>query len=269
MRKLVNAVEADIALAVKVGSSRAYGTEGTAPFGTVNVLTDFAQIAKILDDNGAPMEDRQLVLNSAAIANLRGVQASLFKVNEAGSADMLREGMTSRIQNMAIRYSGGIVAHTVGTANGAYAVNLLAGYAVGDTAIAIDTGAGTILAGDTVKFAGDDNEYVVGTALSGGVVTLNKPGLRETLADGVILTPGTAYTGNYAFSRDAVVLAARAPAVPSGGDSADDAMTITDPLTGMTFEVRVYRQYRQVKFEVCLAWGCKVVKSEHVATLFG
>jgi len=46
-------------------------------------------------------------------------------------------------------------------------------------------------------------------------------------------------------------------------------VTITDPVTGMTFEVRVYRQYRQVKYEVCLAWGCAVVKPEHVALLIG
>jgi hypothetical protein len=35
------------------------------------------------------------------------------------------------------------------------------------------------------------------------------------------------------------------------------------------FEVRVYRQYRQVKFEVGMTWGAKVIKPNHVAILAG
>lgn len=268
MRKLVNAVEVDLAAEVKVGASRGHGTAGTAPFGTAGDLSDFAGVLRILEDNGAPGTDLQLVLGSAAIANLRGKQSVLFKVNEAGSNDMLRDGMTDRVQGFALRKSSGILLHTKGT-GASYVTSGSTAIDVED--IALITGTGTVLAGDIVTFAADaNNKYVIGTGVAApGTISLNKPGARVVIPTSNAMTIGNNYTPNAAFARSAVVLAARAPAVPTGGDAADDSMMITDPVTGMTFEVRVYRQYRQVKFEVCLAWGVKTVKPEHVALLIG
>lgn len=269
IRKLVNAMEASCYLAAKTAASRAFGTAGTTPFATANDLSDLAGIAKILDDNGCPTSDRQLVLNSAAVANLRGKQAVLFRVNEAGSSDMLRTGMTDLLQNFAIRYSGGISTHTKGTGTG-YLVNNGSGIAIGGTTIAVDTGSGTVLAGDVITAAADTtNKYVVGTALSGGSLAINKPGALIAFPDNNALTVGNNYTGNFAFRRSALVLACRAPAVPQGGDSADDAMMLTDPISGLSFEVRMYRQYRQVKFEVGMAWGAAGIKPEHISILLG
>jgi hypothetical protein len=269
MRKLCNAIEVDLCVAGANGASRAYGTAGTAPFGTAGDLTDFAGILRILEDNGAPKEDLQLALNSAAIANLRGKQSVLFKVNEAGSSDMLRTGMTDRVQGFALRNSGGFALHTKGTGTG-YLTNSGTTNSVGDIVIPADTGSNTLLAGDIVTFAADTaNKYVVTSALSGGNFSIGKPGLRVAVPDGNAITIGNSYTPNLGFARTAIVLAARAPAVPTGGDSADDAMTITDPFSGLTFEVRVYRQYRQVKYEIGMAWGVAVVKQEHVGILLG
>ena len=234
MRKLVNAVEVDVALEAKAGASRAYGTAGTAPFGTAGDLSDFAGVLKILEENGAPKSDLQLCLGSDAMFNLRGKQTVLFKVNEAGSSDMLRDGMTDRVQSFALRNSGGVALHVKGTGAG-LVTNLVAPLAAGDAAITVDTGTGTVLAGDIVTFNGDSNKYVVGTALSGGTLSINDPGLRQALADGVAMTVGNNYTPNVAFARSAIVLATRAPAVPEGGDSADDAMMLTDPITGLSF----------------------------------
>lgn len=267
-RKLTNAIEADLAVAAYQAASRAYGTAGTAPFGTANDLSDTAGILKILEDNGAPTSDLQLVLNSAAIANLRGKQSVLFKVNEAGSNDMLRNGMTDRLQKFALRNSGQIVQHVKGTGT-SYVTNLGSTLAVGDRAVAVDTGSGTILAGDVVVMQGDTNKYVVNSALSGGSLSIGRPGLRAALADGQTVTVGNSFTPNIAFARSAVKLAVRAPALPKGGDSADDRMTVVDPFSGLSFEVSVYRQYRQVKIEVAAAWGVKGHNSEHIALLLG
>lgn len=268
MRKLVNSVEADIAGKVRVGSSRAYGVATGTPFGVAGNLSELAGVAQILDVNGAPITDRQLVVGSSAMANLRGVQSVLFKVNEAGSSDMLRDGMTDRLQNFALRYSGAITS-SGSSAQANYVTN--GASAAGAKSIGIKTGVAAIAAGDIFSVAdGGAHKYVVAAAQTGdGSLKIHAPGVQAALVDSKALTFVGAYTGNAAFSRSAIVLASRAPAIPTGGDSADDAMTITDPVTGLTFEVRVYRQYRQVKYEVCLAWGAAVVQPEHVALLIG
>lgn len=268
MRKLVNAIEGDIWLAGYKASSRAYGTAGTAPFGTAGVLSDFAGVARILDENGAPVVDRQLVLGHAAMGNLRGVQSVLFKVNEAGSSDMLRDGMTDRVQNFALRHSNAIGVHTKG-AGASYVTDGSSASGIRD--VVLKTGTGTVLAGDVVSFAADSaNKYVVnGGVTEPGAITLGKPGLRATIADANAMTIGNSYTPNLAFHRGAIVLATRAPALPQGGDSADDRTTITDPFSGLSFEVSVYRQYRQVKYEIACAWGVGTPNGAHIATLIG
>lgn len=264
MRKLVNAMEADIAHKALLGASLAHGTKGKAPFGTAGDLDDFAQAARLLDENGTPISDRQLVLNSTAMANLRGKQSVLFKVNEAGSEDMLRTGYTDRVQNFALRYSGGISQHVAGNGTG-YTVSGSA--AQGLKSLPLAGGSNKLLAGDIVEI--DGVKYIVGADVNSTADTLklNGTGLKAVANSGATITPFGSFMPNFAFDRNAIVLAARAPAVPQGGDSADDAIMLTDPLTGLVFEVRVYRQYRQVKYEVSMAWGAAVIKPEHLVVL--
>ncbi len=70
IRTLVNEMEVDVVAACRQGASRATGTAGTTPFATN--LSDPAQARKILDDNGAPLSDRALIIDTTAGANLRG-----------------------------------------------------------------------------------------------------------------------------------------------------------------------------------------------------
>lgn len=264
MRTLVNEMEADLA-GLYTGASRAYGTAGTTPFATN--LADPAQIKKILDDNGAPMTDRHMTLNTTAGAAMRTL-AQLNKANEAGSDRMLRQGVLLDLDGFAIRESAQIKTPAIGT-GASYTTNA-AGYAIGATAITLITGTGTILAGDIITFAGDTNKYVVATALTGGVVTLAAPGLRVAIAASATAVTVVAIAArNMAFARSAIYLATRVPALPEEGDMADDRTIITDPVSGLSFEIALYRQYRQVYYEVAAAWGQKIVKAEHVTLLLG
>lgn len=268
-RTIANAVEVDLAAEALVSASRAYGTAGTTPFGTAGDLSDLSEINRILDDNGAPASGRVMVVNSAARAKLEGKHSELFKVNESGDAGaMLRQRQMRMLQGFVMGYSGGISQHTKGT-GASYLVND-ASLVAGETTIAVDTGSGTVLAGDFVTFAADTaNKYMVTSALSGGSLVIGKPGLRVNIADDNALTVGNSFTPNFGFTPDALVLAARVPAMPEGGDDADDVMTVTDPVSGLVFQVAMYRQYRRVKIEVGLAWGVAGIKEEHVAVLLG
>jgi len=265
IRAAVNEVEVDVATAAYQGASRAFGTAGTTPFATS--IVDLAQIKKILDDNGTPMSDRSLVMNTTAGVNFRSL-ANLYKVNEAADASLLRKGTLGSIYDFGVRESAQIPTVTKGTGAG-YLVNNGAGYPIGATAITVDTGAGTILKGDVITFAGDTNKYVVGAALSGAVVTLALPGLRQAVADNAAITVGNNFAGNVAFSRNAVLLATRLPAIPEEGDQASDRMVVTDPNSGLSFEFAVYPGFRMNVYHVSLAWGVSAIKPEHIAILLG
>ena len=138
----------------------------------------------------------------------------------------------------------------------------------GDVLISIDTGSGSISAGQIVTFAGDPNRYVVAAATS-NLITLAAPGLRQDLADDTAITVVGAFTANMAFDRNAFLLASRTPAMPEGGDNADDVMNVTDPISGIAFQIALYRQYRQVRYEVGLAWGVSSVKPAHGCLILG
>lgn len=263
-RALSNEVDADLG-ALYYGTSRAIGTAGTAPFGIKDDLSDAANARKVLEQNGSPTTNLQMVLDSDAIANMRGKQSVLFKVNEAGTEQLLREGVLGRLQGFNIHSSAGVKRAPTSSATG-YLVN--GAKQEGDIIIAIDTGTGAIAAGQVVTFSGDNNKYVVAAATA-TTITLAAPGLRQDLADNTAITVISGFTANMAFDRNAFLLASRTPAMPEGGDTADDVMNVTDPVSGITFQIALYRQYRQVRYEVGLAWGVKEIKPAHAVMLLG
>lgn len=270
VRTLCNEIEADLALEASLAASRATGTSGTTPF--ASGVGDSAQLRKILDDNGAPLSGRSMVINTASGANLR-TNTQLSKANEAGTIMTLRDGELLNMHGFSIRESVGAAYHTKGT--GASATTNNAGYAVGATVITLaSAGTGTIVAGDVITFAGDANKYVVAAGdadvSNGGTITINKPGLRVAIpAANTNITVLNSFAANVGFTEDALHLALRLPALPQQGDAALDRATITDPRSGASFEVALYAGYRKIMAEVGAAWGVKGNKPEHIALLLG
>lgn len=270
LRALVNQVERDLATEAANNASRATGTSGTTPFGST--LGDSAQVRKILDDNGAPATGRSLVGNTTMGANLRTL-ANLTRANENGSVMTLRDGTLLDLHGFAVKESAGVVDHVKGT--GASGTTNAAGYAIGSTTITLAAaGTGTVVTGDYVTFAGDANKYMIITGdtdiSNGGTLVLAAPGLRIAIPTAATaFTIGNNFSANIGFSSNALHLVARAPALPQEGDLAIDRFNITDPRSGMVFEVSIYPGYRMVRGEVALAWGVKAVKREHIALLLG
>lgn len=269
MRTLVNEIESDLA-AAHSKASRANGSAGSTPFQTTDDFTDASETLKILKDNGAPNQDNQLIINTSAAAKMLGKQA---RVDAAGDDSILRQGILLDVHGFAIRESAQIANFTSGTA--ASATTDTSGYAQGATQITLaSAGTGEIKAGDVITFAGDPNQYVVTSGdadvSDGGTITIQSPGLRQSIPTSATdITVVGDSARNLAFNRGAIQLATRAPALPEGGDSADDRMTVTDPRSGLSFEVSLYRQYRQIQYEVAMAWGTQVIKPEHTALLLG
>jgi hypothetical protein len=266
MRAIVNSIEVAGCSAAYKAASRAFGTAGTTPFGSN--FNEVAELRQILLDNGCPVNDGNLslVINTLAGTNLRQL-AQLQKVNESGGSDMLRRGELLNLQGFALRESAGIASHTKGT-GASYVLNGAA--SEGDTSVAIDTGSGTVLAGDVVTFAADAvTKYVNGTALSGGSIVLNDPGLLVDVADGNAMTVGNSYTANLGFHRSAVELGMRPIAEPAGGDAAVDRMTVQDPVSGLVFTISAYKGYKKAMFEIGALYGWKAWKSQHITILLG
>lgn len=274
-RSLTNAVEIDLFNAAYQGASRAYGTATTTPFASAGDLSDSAELRRILDDNGCPQSDLHLVLGSAAVSKLRGKQTILLKSNEEGSNEFRRSGAIAAVplDGFMLHNSNAIKQVTKGT--GANYVTS------GDTAPGVNqsaliTGTGTVLAGDIVTFAADtNNNYVVNSGIAAaGTITFGAPGAIVDIPTANAMTVGGSYTPNVGFTRSAIQLITRPPASPTDEngkamDLAEDAMLITDPISGITFEVSVYKGFKMMQYYVALAWGCAAIKSNHIAILRG
>lgn len=269
MRVARNAIETHCGTISYKGASRSFGTAGTTPFATT--INNVFDVGQILIDNGAPKDgSASLVINTTAGTKLKQVP-NLYKANEAGTDSLLRRGELMNLDGMSIRESLGVATTTAGTAASATTDN--AGYAIGATVITLASiGTGTILAGDSITFAGDTNKYVVASGdadvSNGGTITLAQPGLRVAMSAATkAITMVAAAAQNTAFHKNAIELVMRPPLLPYGGDAAVDRVTVSDDV--MVYDIAQYKGYLKAMFDLTIYYQAKVWKPEFVATLLG
>lgn len=262
MRALRNGAEQAAALAIKQGASRAVGTAGTNPFATnIDIIAD---VRKVLLDNGAPLTDLQLCIDSSAGTAARKL-GIIQQASQAGSDEERRSGMLMRQFGFQIRESAGIALHTKGT-GASYVTSGSTAPGVRD--VALVTGTGTVLAGDVVTFAADAvNRYVVNTGVAApGTISLGRPGARVTIATANAMTIGNNYVPNMAFERNAVVGIMRPPVMP---DNPTHQKTLISDSSGLTYLLVQIAGDGMVTWRLHLAYGFRVVQSEHVAIVLG
>ena len=266
-REIGNLIEADLC-ALATASSRAYGDVSKVPFSTANDLSDLNFTKKILKDNGSPQGDLHFILSTNDHATLQSIQTTVYKANEYGNREGLEMGTLSKLQNVNIHESGQIQTHTAGTGTG----QTVTGGAYGDTTIVVSggsTGSG-ILPGDVVTIGG--NKYVVATAMAtvSGITSFGiyAPGIVTPAGVvGQTVTNIGNYEADWMIDRNAVVLISALPNMPPMGDIAADTKVVVDPVTGLQFEIAIYKQTMQATWSVRAAWGVKMVKPAFSALL--
>lgn len=269
IRTLVNEMELDGAIeeaqsAIMAGNI--VGKAGTTPF--ASNLTDLTLARKKLSDNGAPLTDLQLALNTSAGMNLRNL-SQLQKVNEGGENTLLRQGVIGNLFGFNIRESAGLQAQGTTSVTSDYDVNgaVTAGPTV--KSVTVEAGSGAIKKGSIVTFGSGTEQYVVAEDMASGGTTLKlTSAITANIADEAKVNIIT-NTPNVAFARGSLLLVSRLPAVPEGGDSALDRTVITDPNSGISFEVALWGGTRENTVTIANCWGWKNIKTEHSVAILG
>lgn len=242
MSVLASTVAADVGTAMAAGYHQLVGSAGTTP----SSFLTFAQAGEVLDWQTAPRDgNRTVLLNPAAMAATVDAQKGLFHAAEEIS-DQYKTGIAEQMTGFKFMMDQALPTITNG-AGASYQTNTPSGITNGATAIAVDTGTGALAAGqvftiagvyevnpDTKASTGRLKQFVVASAYAGGAgnitigQALYKSGAYQNISadipDNTALTlvgsASTAYTRNFAFHRDSVVLATADLELPKGVDMA-------------------------------------------------
>jgi hypothetical protein len=252
IRGLVNKIESDVWLNYKKIYGYA-GVAGTTPFATG--VDEYLEADKIANDQVMPGDNRYLLFNTAANANWKRLQRTY----------------DTSFANVGVEpaWTQHVPLHTAGTAVGATTDST--GYALGLKTITLaSAGAGSILVGDVITFAGDSQTYAVtagDASVAGGGTVSFEPGLKVAIATSPVAITvkgaGTAYRVNL-FAHPNAIAFAMAPMqagamVPGAGATES---TVVDNDSGLALRLTYFRQFYQDEWSFDALWGSGVPRPE-------
>jgi hypothetical protein len=263
IKSLANKVDTHIlSLAAKVYGLA--GTPGTTPFATD--LKAYLDARKVLNRQLAPMDNRAVVMDVDAEANaigLRAFQDASFR----GDTQGIIQGQIGYKLGATWVLDQNVASFTPGTASGS--TTNAAGYALGATTITLaSAGTGTLVVGDIVKFAGDNQTYAIVTGdtdVSNGGSIVIAPGLQKAIPASAtaISVQGSGQTrvNNLVFHRDCFALASR-PLETQDMFGLGNFRSAVDPISGLVLRVEISRQHKQTRFSYDILWGAQCVRPE-------
>lgn len=242
--------------------------------GSTPGVIDITTPRQILFDNKVPLRDPNMMhyMMDGSLENAF-LQLQAFSQNQ-GAGD---RGINTQFNgNIGQKFGFNLWAnqntptHTAGTGtiSGDLAVDLPASsYPAGSTTVHVDATTittGTLVAGDSIKFANHAQVYVLTAAptftSNEGDLAISPP-LKTAVADGVVVTV-TRNSGKQglAFHRNALCLVT-APLSEMGNGRGAEIATVQDPITGLSLRSRIYYDGDNSKVNVALdvLFGTKVL----------
>lgn len=238
----------------------AVGTAGTTPDG----LDDFANAAKVLDENKVPTVMRRGVWDPVAMSKFRQI-ADIVNAEKSGATEALRRGSIGNIFGIDNYMSQG-VAKTTKTGAGTVLIDKAGGFKAGDTALHVDGVSTALAAGDTVKIG----DYTYTIKAVGSLSTADQDitiygGLVKDVADNAAVTLLDAATHNVVFHENAFAFVTRPLAAPAGVES------YTTSFNGISIRVtRGYdMQYKKEMISADVLYGYKTMYPELACRVLG
>jgi hypothetical protein len=243
------------------------GQSGVTPFQTD--LGAYLDARNVGNKQLMDVDPRYVVLSSdaeAAALGLRAFQDASFRGDTAG----ITEGIIGRKLGALWVMSQRVPTHTAGTGSG-YLVNNGAGYAAGIKTITVDTGSGTLLAGDIFSFASHSNTYTVVSTVGGGTVTsiTFEPGLAIAILDNDPITKRASFVENLLIQRDAMTFAMAPLQDTVQVPGATLQAVAIDEVSGLALRLEVSRQHRQVQWSYDALYGGSIVRANAAVFIAG
>ena len=234
------------------------GTPGTTPFSTDT--SAYLDARRIANNQLMPMDPRFMIVDTNAEAQalgLRAFQDASFRGDTAG----IINGQIGQKLGALWAMSQHVPTQAIGTHNTAYVVNGV--NALGSKSLVVQTGSGTIKAGEIFTIAGDSQTYAVQTDSAGGAVTLTiEPGLQVATAGSEAITFKTAFVKNLLVHRDAIGFA-MAPLLDTVvAPQLVAQQAIIDPVSGLSLRVELTREHKRWRWSYDAMYGAALVRPE-------